>query len=355
MSRHADIALMITAGTVAVAAEGGLVTAYLAEYTSLSLALAAHLGMSALLVGVAAWLYRRGSRDPGFLLLVVATVMMGPFGAVGAGLGAGLRALFSLHPVPFEAWYTALSPTLETSSTQLLYERLVLRSGGLAARSTVTSFQDIMALGTVQQKQVVLTAIADKFRPEFASALRRALNNAEPAIRVQAATVSARIEAQFLDRSLQFRHRQAVAPDDPALLLGLARHHDAWADTGLLDKQRARSERLQALKSYERLAAVREGDLAIDEAIGRLLLHVDRPDRALLKLEAAAMRPGATQPARALHLACLYRLGRFAELRAAARRYWPGISASALPDEQREAARLWAGAVPARVLQGAEA
>ena len=201
-----------------------------------------------------------------------------------------------------------------------------------------------MAMGTVQQKQVVLTAIADDFRPAFTPALASALNDPEPAVRVQAATVSARIENTFMERSLLLEERRNADPEDPEALLALAQHHDEWAATGLLDVGRTRSERLEALQNYRHLEVLRPGAPVILDAIGRLLLALDLPEQALAYLQAGAR---AERPATvlALYLECLYRLRRTAELREAARRHWPRIAASALPAEVRESVRAWAGGI----------
>ena len=67
-----------------------------------------------------------------------------------------------------------LFPKITATWTQALYRRIVLRGGGPPKRSTVAPFLDIMALGTVQQKRVVIAMIADKFHPAFAPALQSA-------------------------------------------------------------------------------------------------------------------------------------------------------------------------------------
>jgi tetratricopeptide (TPR) repeat protein len=231
---------------------------------------------------------------------------------------------------------------METSPTRALYERLALRGGGPGTRSNVAPFSDVMALGTVQQKQAVITMIADEFQPSFAPALRSALNDAEPAIRVQAATASARIENHFLERSMALEEQRAAAPDDPDVLLALARHHDEYADTDLLDTSRAQGERRQALEYYDRVERFRPGDPGVAEALGRLLLRLGQPERAVGYLEPLAEGGEASPAALASYLEGLYRLRRLGRLRAAARRLGKRIAASDQPEEVREAARLWA-------------
>jgi polysaccharide biosynthesis protein PelE len=329
----------------AIGAELVISAAVVGSITSPTSLLLAHLAVSGVLMGAAAMLYRCGGRDPAFLLLVISTAAMGPFGALGAGLGAALRYLFALRATPFEGWYATLFPTLEISPTRALYERIALRGGGPDARSSVAPFSDVMALGTFQQKQAVITMIADEFRPSFAPALRSALNDAEPAIRVQAATASARIENRFLEQAITLEERRAATPDEPNLLLTLAQHHDAYANTGLLDTGRAQGERRQALDCFEHVARLRPDTPGVGKTIGRLLLRLGQPERALLHLESLAMGAAATPDVLAWYMECLYRLGRSGLLRRVAHQYGARIAASDLPYEVREAIRLWAEGV----------
>jgi polysaccharide biosynthesis protein PelE len=329
----------------AICAELAISAAALRLVTSPISPLLAQLVVSGVLIAAAAVLYRCGGRDPTFLLLVVSTAAMGPFGALGTGLGAALRWLFALHATPFDEWYAALFPTLEISPTQALYERIALRGGGPGARSSVAPFSDVMALGTLQQKQAVIAMIADEFRPSFAPALRSALNDTEPAVRVQAATASARIENRFLQRAMALEERRAVAPDEPDLLLTLAQHHDAYANTGLLDTARAQGERRQALNCFEHVARLRPDTPGVRQAMGRLLLRLDQPGRALEHLEALATDTAATSEVLAWYMECLYQLRRSEPLRRAAQRHGAQITVSALPYEVREAIRLWSEGV----------
>jgi hypothetical protein len=308
---------------------------------SLSSLLLLHLAVSGVLVGVAAMLYRRGARHPIFLLLAVSTTALGPLGAAGTALAAVLHRVFLRRATPFEQWYAALFPVMDPSPARELYGRLALRGGAPGTRSSVASFSDVIALGTVRHKQAVLTMIVDEFRPAFAPALRGALNDAEPAVRVQAATASARIENRFLERAMALEERRAAAPDDPDVLLALARHHDEYANTGLLDTGRAQAERRQALECYERVARLRPGDPEVAQAAGRLLVRLGQPARAVEHLGPLADSGQASPEVLAWYLECLYRLCRVDLLRRAARLHGGRIAASGLPSEVRDAAQLW--------------
>ncbi|MDN3564992.1 hypothetical protein QWZ14_11535 [Paeniroseomonas aquatica] len=304
--------------------------------------LASQAALSAVLLAGCGLLYRGGARSPPGLLLLLGSAAMGPAGTVGAVLALLLHRLFARRATPFAAWHAALFPEVEVSPVRALYERIVLRGAGPDARGGVAPFADIMALGTVAQKQLAISVIADEFRPAFALPLRAALNDAEPAIRVQAATAMARIENRFLECAIALEERRSERPEDPLSLLALARHHDAYAHTGLLDAGRAASEWRQALELYERVAALRPTDAGLEQARGRLLLRLGRPAEALQRL-APLVRQGAAPPeVLAWYLECLYRLGDRGALRRAAAELAPQIEGSALPFEVREAVRLWA-------------
>src|SRR5690349_12326341 len=190
---------MLVASFAAAAVEVGIMEAGIGGEPFSSLMLA-HLAGSTALALVAMILYRCGGRDPAFFLFVISTVLMGPLGVAAGSVAALLRWIFAQGATPFEQWYASLFPHLETSPMRALYDRLVVRGGGPGPRSSVAPFLDVMVLGTVKQKQAVITMIADEFQPIFAPALREALSDPEPSIRVQAATASARIENQFLER-----------------------------------------------------------------------------------------------------------------------------------------------------------
>jgi polysaccharide biosynthesis protein PelE len=338
-------AAMLAVSFGAVSAELGIALAGLHAFAPPPSLLLAHLAVCGALGGAAAVFRRYGGRDAGFLLLVVATAALGPMGAAGASFSAALRCVFARRSTPFERWYASLFPEMAASPTRALYQRIALRGAGPAARSTVAPFGDVIALGTVQEKQSVVTMVADAFRPAFAPALRSALNDSEPAIRVQAATASARIENRFLERSMALEERRAATPGDADALLALARHHDEYADTGMLDTSRAQGERRQALEHSLSAERLRPGDPQVTEAIGRLLLRLGEFERAAACLEREVERPDASAVALGCYLECLYQLRDLQGLRDAARRHQDRIAASDLP-ELREAVRLWAGGTP---------
>jgi polysaccharide biosynthesis protein PelE len=331
----------IAAALLATAAELGIVTAGILDAAPTPALVAAHVGV-ALSLGLGLLpLSPRSRGNPAFLLFLICIIAMGPLGPLGTGVTVALRRGFARRATPFEEWYAALFPRITTTSTRTLYERIVLRGGAPPKRSTVTPFLDIMALGTVRQKQAVIGMATEAFHPAFAPALRSALNDAEPAIRVQAATAFARLEGRFLNRSMILEARRANCPDDAGAVLELARHHEECAESGLLDDGRMKTELTDALACYERVDAMQPGDRVVAEAAARLLLRLGRPQEALLRLQPLATGSDASPGALIGYFACLFRHGHFARLRHACHLSGRHIDLTPLPNSIGEALRLW--------------
>jgi hypothetical protein len=343
LQRSAWTAAAIAVAMLATVAEFAVVAAGVLKVAPMSVLLAAHVGVCLLLGPGFMSLSPRSRGNPGFLLFTICTLAMGPLGALGTGLTAVLRRSFALRATPFEEWYAVLFPKITATWTQALYRRIVLRGGGPPKRSTVAPFLDIMALGTVQQKRVVIAMIADKFHPAFAPALQSALNDSEPAIRVQAATAVAYIESGFLNRSMTLQARRAESPDDAEVILELARHHEECAESGLLDDGRAQTERTEALACYERVGELRPGDPLVAESAARLLVRLDRTEEAMFRLQPLVAGPDPSPEALAGYFACLFRRGQFGRLREACREFGGRVDLAALPNGVGEALRLWSG------------
>jgi hypothetical protein len=304
-------------------------------------ALSAHLALVCLL---SAWLISRLHRDEGIriaTLLLLSTATMGALGPLGTLLVLGLSKLNQRSTVPFERWYMSLFPEIKHEPARDLYHRLVYGRGADAA-SSVAAFSDVMSLGTVAQKQAALTLIADHFRPSYAPALRRALNDRESAVRVQAATAVARIENGFLERSMQLEAWAARPNAGVEARLALARHLDEQANTGLLDIRRARETRERALALFRAAVDERADDLELAKTCGRLMLRLDRSAAAAEFLAGIVERFAFAPAVFVWYLEALYRLGRLEEVRALCRDHgFVMRDAPEISDEMRMAIAMW--------------
>lgn len=305
------------------------------------------LGHAAACSALALWLWSVARRGRDLRLpwsLLGATATLGPLGAAGAALGASLFALFKRRTLGFEAWYAALFPETKTEEARALFQEIV--AGGdddETAQRSVASFVDVLAFGAFEQKQGMLALIAAYFRPAFAPALKAALAHNEPAIRVQAATAVAQIEARFLRRSVDLDKEVRRRPDDFPLIFAAARHFDDYAFTGLLDADRQDENRKRALALYARALAIRPDDADVELALGRLLVRAGKHADAVAVL-ARAERAGRLPADGAIWLLeCFYTLRDFASLRAAAARVAPLLETSDMADTAvRDAANFWA-------------
>lgn len=324
-----------------VAAETWLAIRFLEEPGALPVLLACHAGAAII---AALLLLRRDARRQPLLLLFVGTVaFLGPVGIIGTGLAALLRIAFAWRARPFLEWYETLFPTFRQNRAEALHERVVLRGHGPSVRSTVAPFADIMARGTLLEKRSALSLIGAGFRPEFAPALRSALNDPEASIRVQAASAVAQIERHFVERGEALAARRAERPDD-ASLIELAQHHEALAYSGLLDAGRARDAATTALALHLRLAEPGPGlpsRTSSAGAAGRLLLTLDRAEEAVRLLTRANSESPPTVEILGPYLDSLFRLRRLVDLRDICRRL-SHDTAQSRGDALDDVIRLWA-------------
>lgn len=229
------------------------------------------------------WLMRRRSTLPNLLLLVMAAPT-GAFGAVGAVLAALMHAIFRRYARPFEEWYRELFPTEEQKQSEMLYKRLIAGRHEDGATTSLISFTDILRLGTREQKEAVIALLTRNFRPAFAPALRLALADETPSIRVQAATAASEIESKFLDQVIKLTKAAEADPDDFKAQLALARFYDDYSYSGLLDADREAENRRLTLKYYLACLDLNPDDLSVRTAIGRSLVRSGDTNEAVVFL-----------------------------------------------------------------------
>lgn len=331
-----------------IASETGLVamaSGHVAVPGAAVAALAGHVVMSAFL---AAWLLSRRRRDLDLrlpALLAISTPVLGPAGALAVLFSALCHTVFRRYNTGFHDWYLSLFPESETAPAQELFELIV--SGREQAHVAASeSFTDVMTVGTAVQKQAVIALVSRHFRPAFTPALKLGLADSDPSVRVQAATATARVEHDFNERWLTLEEAVRENPNDPARRGALARHLDEYAFCGLLDTNREAELREKALAGYRRALDLASGDDTLRHDLGRLLLrlgHVGEAERTLAPL--IAERPG--RGVLVWYAECLFRLGRFDELRSLCRGHASAMGGGArVPDALGSVVDLWAGIAP---------
>jgi hypothetical protein len=298
--------------------------------------------IGAALLGIT--LYTHGERSPIVILVLLSVAALGPIGIAGSLTLVACAQLFSGRAKPFADWYETLFQTVDADEPHDLFRLIAVRNAGPAALSTVAPFLDVLALGTTEQKQSLLTLVSDHFRPEFAPALLRALNDVEPAIRVQAATATARIENAFLERSLALMAQKNQRPDDRMVIRKIAEHNETYARTGLLDAGRAASARASALELYRMLLRDTPDDAAVARSVAQLLLELGRPEESVAILMPFAYRGALSAEAVATYAEGLFLTRQYVALRELCARHGPVVVGEGEGEVRCQAVGLWTSA-----------
>jgi hypothetical protein len=180
---------------VALAAECALMRYYLADGLAW-IALTAHVAVS---LALSAWwrlssAARADIRLP--MLLTVSTAALGHAGAAGTLVTIMLAHWYGRNALPFEEWYQSLFPDTERDDNVEMLNRIAdaeSRDGG-----SVSAFNDVLAFGSLPQKQSLIALIGSSFRPLFGPVLKKALLDNNNAIRVQAGATLARTSLRRL-------------------------------------------------------------------------------------------------------------------------------------------------------------
>ena len=301
---------------------------------------------SLLVLGLGYWTSRARSlradrRLP--LLLTATTATLGPVGPLGTIFLLGLTTWFARSSLPFEEWYASLFPEEDIKDSVKLLERIQGGGDQAAPQTGVSSFIDILSFGTLEQKLDLVSLIAREYRPAFAPALRMALNEPSSTVRVQAASAVTTIEDNFSKQSQRLNESVKRRPSQPDLLLALARLYDDYSGAGILDKDRERAVREDALNTYEKYLKLAPDDDSARMAVGKLLVAGDRYADAVELLASFGNDDSAPPKALLLLMECLYRLNRFDELRELARARQAEIIEANFGIEVLETVKLWAG------------
>jgi hypothetical protein len=300
-------------GVVAAAALAELALCWLAvQGAGLRVVLMVHVAVCGAL---AVWMKRQADRRTRYdLLLLVTTCAFGPFGPTGVFAAALLERYHARHAHDVEQWHAALFPKGEVDANAALWRRIGQRASDRPAEQRVTPFLDVLTFGSVPQRQAIIAIIAQQFDPAFAPALRVALRDEHNVVRVQAATAIARLENQFLERSLELEAAVRANPGDADSALALAMHYDDQAFAGLLDTTREHECRVKAGEGYQRYLQHRPDDQRAQFRLARLQLRRGQAAEATPRLQQLAGSGHDT--ARIWLMESLFAEGRYAEIRA---------------------------------------
>lgn len=312
-ARHGCVLAMLAA----TAAEVALAALFVIGVLSLATWLAAHTAIVATIwwLGHCAARSGDGAAHRTGPLFLVATAALGPVGSCGSLLTAVLLRLWASRVTTFDLWYPAALTEGASEQSRDLYRRLQRGESLEAETGSVAPFADVFAGGSVEQKRAVVALIANRFQPAFAPALLGALNDNDPAVRVLAASATARIENGFSKMSMELEDRHARQRSDFDVKWELARHYDQYANAGLLDNGRVLSARMRAHDLYRECESLRPHTAEVLHARIRLLVRLGREDEAIEALAPLVARDAVPAGTMTWYVECLFKRGRYTALR----------------------------------------
>lgn len=328
----------VVMATAALAAESALLVACALGYRPLAL----FAGHVLLLTVMGLWAFRPTQRRAQYtVLLWVATAAFGPLGPAGVLLATVLEWHYTRQATGIDEWHAMLFPPTTVDVHAELWRRIGQRASDLPGDRQVMPFLDVLAFGSVPQRQSVIAIIVQQFRPAFAQALKAALRDEHNVIRVQAATAIARLENEFLERTMRLEAAVRDSPDDASAILALATHYDDQAFAGLLDATREQDCRVRAAEGYERYLGQHPEDDAVRFRLARLQQRRGRWSDAeqLFRRLVEGGHPGA----RHWFMESLFAQGQYSEVRAVAAARGEDESDQTLAPDVADALALWSG------------
>jgi len=272
---------------------------------ALTLALAyAGLALSGIVLAV---LRRRSADGPSTVLFAGLALSAGPAGALTALFAQIFHGLFKRGATPFEEWHRMIFLRDET-------ERRDYRTASARRAGLLTAYTDVFAFGRIEEKRTALERIAREFRPALAPALRLALRDPVPSVRVQAAAVIAELDAKGTERATRLRDAAEITGVG-ANWSALGRHLEDEAATGLYDRDRSAAMRSEAIEAFGRALEADGEDPRARAALGRLLLAGGEAEAALAWFDQAAARQELSLEDARLRLDALLSVGRLEDVR----------------------------------------
>jgi polysaccharide biosynthesis protein PelE len=255
------------------------------------------------------------------VLFVLCVSFLGPLCALGLFLLALPRSKLGPAEQHLDDRFVDLFPVQNSTAAKVLSERLLQTSNMASGHDTLASFSDVFRNGKLVDKQSVITLILNHFEPAFAPMLRGALSDADPAVRIQAATAISRLETTALEKSIVLQAKLKGEPLRADLVLALGRHYDDYANSGLLDAERAELVRGEALELYRRCIELGDESEETLTAVLRILIRMNRPKDAITAFHCLEEQGEVTAQAVSWQAEALFKLGHFEALHALSERY----------------------------------
>ncbi len=286
--------------------------------------------------------YKRGMDVQHLAILAIVSSTTGIFGSAGALVGFIGSLVFSARAQHFKDWYESIFPTDSISEPQQIYDRIMEGFDENPRAYGVMPFVDVMRLGSENQKRRALAKMTSRFNPRFSPAFRVALRDHSNTIRVQAATAIAKVERDFMTKLERIELARSKQPNNALLTMALAKFYDDYAFTGVLDSELEKNNRERAIQTYKVYLQQDPNSPEAWIAVGRLLYRNKNWEEAAEWFRHAMDRGMKVNNMVLWYFECLFRLGRFKELRRALKEHGRGIiNQEELPKDVREAVNLW--------------
>jgi polysaccharide biosynthesis protein PelE len=245
-------------------------------------ALQLHAFVAAITAGILFYDRRDGEDLTIAALITLVVAASGPAGAAAALAAVTFVKHAGAGPDVLDAWYARLSNASGADLSTVLTDRVLAGRVIDTEAVTPTHFEDVIANGSLSERQAALGLIARHFHTDFTAALEQALRSPEPVVRVQAAAVVARVRADLKTRVKFLLSNNPVVK--PARTLAYAAELARLSQCSLVDRaeaelcRKAAAEKLNAALTGSRAAhaasAVADGEAAA--LIERYLLRESR-------------------------------------------------------------------------------
>lgn len=333
---------LVLIGLFSAIAECVLFTLLVKDIIGIFLTLVGHF---LLIAALCLWVLRRYHKHSGLriaLLLTLSTCFLGPFGAIGTFISVIMFIVFQRSSQSFMEWYKSIFPDEVVVSFDELY--LNLKSGRERAdeAGTVSSFIDIISKGNTKQKQAAIQIMTHNFHPSFAVALRTALKDMDPVVRVQAASAVAAIERKYVNKLHELEEQYVKNKDFLSTAL-LADQFDEYGNLGLMDKERERETKNKALFYFLEAYKLKNNDRHVLLAIGRLLLKQGKIAEAYEWFHKILDSGFYTTEIIAWTIECLFKLKKYNILRDFIRTHYDKIDVTKLQENVNSFVQLWLG------------
>jgi hypothetical protein len=295
----------------------------------------------AVMLLVLIWVVQGSGRSRLAPMLLLAAAVTGPFGAAICMVACMVYASSPRAASPSE-WITALLPQEESIDDAKRHERIALGLDDLTTRSNVEPFQDILNSGTVVQKQMAIAKITRYFQPAFAPLLLQAVQDANAAVRVQAATALAKLERDFMTEYMKLEKTIKELPVPNPAKLQLADLCDDYAYAGLTDSQSRDALRSKAIGIYE-ACMTQEETPELRLRLARLYLKQGMPEKTCEMLGSAIESGKAPTTSIPWYMEALFRLGKLSHVHNVARRF-----GDRLPQDIKDRLGIWHHALSPR-------